>query len=546
MNEVILYTSDVNFDWILKQMDSNIQSKHSDEQLDYVKHLLQTTKVYIDKVKQEEIITNFEKTYNSVNTANIINKQRELLQREFNNIGIPPSDILSIIRYVLSAPSNERVHYLQDILKTTIQINIDKKIQQSLIEEFEKYIGMLYISDITIPWILTQLDSNILSKPIDEQLDYIKQVLQTTKVYIDKEKQNEIIENVKELQSNTAQRNLLQKEFENLGMNPNNISSIIEHILSVPINKRVNNLKDILETVIQINIDKAHQEAILKGYMQQHIKETTAATNDITEKSSSKSPRTRYQEENPYSIEKNTEQLFQVPFTYNQATSFPNLQTKCSNKKPQLDCVFQSLAALRVRSMSKCVEDSTFCNATATEGVFVSEIEKYLSKITGNTIEDILYPNTEIPQLSEVLNLKLKNNYGTIAVINIEINGKQNGHAIIIFKNNNKIYYFDPQAKSEEDTIIETDIYSLLPQYAHFINLHMFIQTTFTDLLPLDEVESANIKLNIRGGNYSKNKKLKKSKSKKLKKSKSEKLKKGKSKKSSKSKSKSKSKKQKK
>jgi hypothetical protein len=140
--------------------------------------------------------------------------------------------------------------------------------------------------------------------------------------------------------------------------------------------------------------------------------------------------------------------LFQVPFSKAQMRDYPNLDSYCG-ERPRIDCLFNVLAALRLRSIPQCNKDALECNSNAQYGVHFDEAIKYLSKISGQRIKLLGGFNVLFKDIEPELNGSLCNNHGTIIFIKFKTDtGDIRGHYTIIFKENEQIYYYDPQSGS--------------------------------------------------------------------------------------------------
>jgi hypothetical protein len=147
-----------------------------------------------------------------------------------------------------------------------------------------------------------------------------------------------------------------------------------------------------------------------------------------------------------YSFQPNSivsvEDLFQVPFNKAQMKDYPNMDSYCVGRT-RLDCLFHTLAALRLRSIEQCTKDARLCNANAIVGVKPTDASNYLSKITGQRIK---MTNMTIKSTMDILNTLLYDGYGTIVAIESKTpNGESFHHCIIAFKNGTTVDYYDPQ-----------------------------------------------------------------------------------------------------
>ena len=143
--------------------------------------------------------------------------------------------------------------------------------------------------------------------------------------------------------------------------------------------------------------------------------------------------------------------LFQVPFNKAQMKDYPNMDSFCVVGQTRLDCLFHTLAALRLRSIDQCTKDARVCNALARFGVKYTEAANYLSKITGQRIK---ITDMTIKRTNDMLNTFLYDGYGTIVAIESKPPGPGGeiiGHYTIAFKNGGIVDYYDPQYSDQMD-----------------------------------------------------------------------------------------------
>ena len=154
--------------------------------------------------------------------------------------------------------------------------------------------------------------------------------------------------------------------------------------------------------------------------------------------------------------------LFQVGFTTpKQFENYANL-----SERPKIDCFYQSLFSIGLIDVNKAKKNSEDVNTKGKIGVSTSAIKEYLEKsFELSSKEKIQYETLNIPgDAKGFLNIKvqnetitqffmdhLKNNHATIFTIQFFImkDGKRAdfSHAIVAYKYNYRIYFFDPQNK---------------------------------------------------------------------------------------------------
>jgi hypothetical protein len=174
--------------------------------------------------------------------------------------------------------------------------------------------------------------------------------------------------------------------------------------------------------------------------------------------------------------------MFQV--NYNGVEQFRDYQNLSSN--PTKDCVFQSIFSLGLRDVKLAKQDSLNVNTHGRGGVHTDEFKLFVKNafalspeeeiteeymLLGTGAPKLITPKiiTEKSKLNDkivkLFNKKLKDGYATkISVLMVLSNGFTGGHAIIVYKYENQIYFFNPQAKSQPNpsrVVTSTYIYDL-------------------------------------------------------------------------------------
>jgi hypothetical protein len=150
-------------------------------------------------------------------------------------------------------------------------------------------------------------------------------------------------------------------------------------------------------------------------------------------------------------LEKN--KLFQVSIDIDQFKDYVNISNIPDGK---YDCVIQSLFSLGLRDVKKAKRESLEINENLKRGIVPSIIAKYLTSSFGLPDNSIVSKTLNIrnsrleladEEIIEFFNKNLLNNHATFFNPVFEYEGKKYGHAMIIYKDNDVIYYFNPQNK---------------------------------------------------------------------------------------------------
>jgi len=150
--------------------------------------------------------------------------------------------------------------------------------------------------------------------------------------------------------------------------------------------------------------------------------------------------------------------LFQVSYTStDQFTHYVNL-----HKDPEIDCFYQSLFTLGLRGATLAKKDSKDINKKGESGVPLYEIIHYIAFAFNIPMEQVMFqrlPYLEVKpgvyknknskaKINELFYTYLENNYATIFFIEFSRKGKfYYSHAMVAYKWNDVVYYFDPQKK---------------------------------------------------------------------------------------------------
>jgi hypothetical protein len=171
--------------------------------------------------------------------------------------------------------------------------------------------------------------------------------------------------------------------------------------------------------------------------------------------------------------------MFQV--NYNDVSQFTNYENL--HDKPQIDCFFQSIFSLGLRDVKIAKIDSKNINAYGKSGVTSDDIRTFIKNAFNLSLYEVVeftYVRLDkyvIEQkkgrkfikrlIGKFLDGKIKEGYASLIFVErFYEDGRRGGHYIITYKNNNIVYYFDPQKKSrangEHDMFNSTDIYKVL------------------------------------------------------------------------------------
>lgn len=173
--------------------------------------------------------------------------------------------------------------------------------------------------------------------------------------------------------------------------------------------------------------------------------------------------------------------LFQVSFSSpDQFIHYQNL-TSPTHTTQKLDCFFQSLFSLGLRNVKDAKKDSRIINTTLGlgKGVSGSSTEDYLANVFGlrpgqveHVIEEIPidangnYSHAEgITKIYRKLIPGLKENHATIIGLTF-YNGTKlsHGHALIAYKYNKQLFFFNPQRKGDkpDEEVLANRLHSVI------------------------------------------------------------------------------------
>lgn len=131
--------------------------------------------------------------------------------------------------------------------------------------------------------------------------------------------------------------------------------------------------------------------------------------------------------------------LFQVPFTKRQIKNYKGISDVYTS-----DCLFHTLTSLGLRHASISYQDSMKMYKIKGDGVCVDDARNYISSIFDTEINMVKHIGYKLSDLTS----KLQNGYATIVCGAYEFGIRKKhiiGHFFIIYKENNKIYIYDPQ-----------------------------------------------------------------------------------------------------
>ena len=150
-----------------------------------------------------------------------------------------------------------------------------------------------------------------------------------------------------------------------------------------------------------------------------------------------KTPRTKYScryFKKPIQMSKN--ELFQIQFDKrDQFKKYVNL-----SKSPKLDCGYQSLFVLGLLEVEHAKKSAEEVNTKGKFGIFTDKLITFFRINFGFTSkESIETYNTD--NAKKFVEDHLENNYATILLLQFA----KNGHYIVGYKWENKVYFYDPQ-----------------------------------------------------------------------------------------------------
>lgn len=180
----------------------------------------------------------------------------------------------------------------------------------------------------------------------------------------------------------------------------------------------------------------------------------------------------------PNPSDKSGKLLLQVSFNSpDQFTNYANL-----SKQPKIDCFYQSLFSIGLRDVEQSKRDSSAINEKGKKGVFITTQREYLMRLFGLRESQIhifysgevkndkgLHDNKASQQIiNTTFTEKLSNNHASILILYFYKYGKElHGHAMIVYKYKDKIYYFDPQLKGiKDDKTIKSKTLAHLIKYS--------------------------------------------------------------------------------
>jgi hypothetical protein len=165
--------------------------------------------------------------------------------------------------------------------------------------------------------------------------------------------------------------------------------------------------------------------------------------------------------------------LFQVVIDINQFKEYVKISSpERTNLK---DCAIQSLFSLGLRDRKFGKKDSK-----KNKGVMINNIRQYLRdvfqipnrQIWDNKVE--IYTPEFLEEFRDMINSNLQNSMATIIYVDYYVNDNNYCHAIIVYKYDDKVVYFDPQNKTEIKD---------LQKYFNYIRIIYTFETDITNAL---------------------------------------------------------------
>ena len=149
--------------------------------------------------------------------------------------------------------------------------------------------------------------------------------------------------------------------------------------------------------------------------------------------------------------------LFQVTFNEKQFRKFvgPN----DPDTSPMFDCVVQTLFSLGLRDVNLAKQNSKTINNKKVSFMRPSKIKKYISEAFDIDQKNIVFNFKSVKSYNEVDEFfyeNLENNYASYCSISFKKKGEVSkdkvvsSHALVVYKKNNILHYFDPQRKSRK------------------------------------------------------------------------------------------------
>jgi hypothetical protein len=173
--------------------------------------------------------------------------------------------------------------------------------------------------------------------------------------------------------------------------------------------------------------------------------------------------------------------------TYNDVSQFTEYQN-LSIDTPRIDCVYQSMFSLGLRDVNKAKQNSINVNTYGTAGVSRREVNTYITnafqlskKEKVKSRQLILLSENPRPTvvrhtIHKFFNPLIKNGYATtVSVAYTKYNIKY-GHRIVMYKYNNKLYFFDPQKKYQTNMMYNsTNIFDLFNKNATLTDINYIV-----------------------------------------------------------------------
>jgi hypothetical protein len=166
-----------------------------------------------------------------------------------------------------------------------------------------------------------------------------------------------------------------------------------------------------------------------------------------------------------------------LQFTFSDVKQFEDYVPLTLN--PRIECFYQTLFTLGLRKTKLIKKEVEEINIKGKTGVNFTDAAKLFAESFGIPKRDVVFRTSndiEETKINNEMNTffdgKLKENHATIIAIfftknNSKIIKSEFAHFIVVYKNNNTIYYFDPQHKQKynQHETINTNILSITQKY---------------------------------------------------------------------------------
>jgi len=166
-----------------------------------------------------------------------------------------------------------------------------------------------------------------------------------------------------------------------------------------------------------------------------------------------------------------------LQFTFSDVKQFEDYVPLTLN--PRIECFYQTLFTLGLRKTKLLKKEVEEINIKGKIGVVFTDAAELFAESFGIPKRDVVFRTSndiKEPDINNEMNTffdgKLKENHATIIGIfftkkNSKIVKSEFAHFIVVYKNNNTIYYFDPQNKQKynQREIINTNILRITQKY---------------------------------------------------------------------------------